>query len=115
VRIVASRRTVDHGPTTTRSSDSPMAAVSPPRASRVIPASCNRRSTRSHASSAPEAQLKRTGSRRPSMRASKGAGKEPTTAGTRIAAPQSWWSHHTRSPPLSSCAAAPSPASMPLT
>jgi len=44
-----------------------------------------------------------------------GSGNDPTTAGIRIASPQSWWSHHTRSPGSSWCDAAPSEASMPLT
>ena len=34
----------------------------------------------------------------PSARTRTAPGYEPTTAGMRIAAPQSWWSHHTRSP-----------------
>jgi hypothetical protein len=44
-----------------------------------------------------------------------GSGNEPTTAGIRIASPQSWWSHHTRSPGESLRDAAPEADSIPLT
>ena len=57
----------------------------------------------------------RTGTRLPCGPDTNGSGYEPTTAGMRIAAPQSWWSHHTRSPAASRRAAAPRSASMPLT
>ena len=48
--------------------------------------------------SASSAQSIRIGSFLPCAAVTNGSGNEPTTAGIRIAAPQSWWSHHTRSP-----------------
>ncbi len=79
------------------------------------PASSSRFCTSRHARWEPAPQSIRTGSFLPFEEDTNGAGKEPTTAGTRIAAPQSWWSHHTRSPGASLRAAAPVLASIPLT
>jgi hypothetical protein len=61
------------------------------------------------------AQATVTGSRLPAAPERKGSGNEPTTAGIDMAAPHSWRSHQMRSPGCRAVAAAPRPASMPLT
>ena len=81
----------------------------------LMPASWSRVSTSSQALPAPSRQTSRTGSRRPSTSDRNGAGNEPTTAGTRIVAPQSWWSHQIRSPGATFSSPAPTDASIPLT
>jgi len=71
--------------------------------------------TSSHAAAIGFAHSIRTGSRFPPLPCRNGSGNEPTTAGTRIAAPQSWRSHQIRSPGCRRTAAAPCDDSIPLT
>ena len=79
------------------------------------PASSSRLPTSWHSRTESSAQSMRIGIFLPCAAEVNGSGNEPTTAGMRIAAPQSWWSHHTRSPGASLRAAAPDSASIPLT
>ena len=62
------------------------------------PAFFSRVSTSSHERPSGPRHTSRIGSFLPSTPDLNGSGNAPTTAGTRIAASQSWWSNHTRSP-----------------
>ena len=92
-------RTSAQRPTTTRSTSSPGTARAARGASDFTPASSRRFCDLvARASSASPAQTSFTGNRLPSSPVLNGSGNEPTTAGTRCAASQARWSHHTRSP-----------------
>ena len=102
-------------PTTTRRISIPAAAPTADIGAAFSPAATRRSATSSHWRCDGVAQSTRTGSFSPFAPDRNGSGNDPTTAGMRIAAPQSWRSHQIRSPACTLRDAAPSSASMPLT